>query len=613
MGDLRVLLLTALVEEHRALVELIFGSTATQQIDPELELTIGAATVHIVCLSSMGNVISSARTATLLATHRPQFVILSGIAGGVEGAKDYNLGDIVVAEQVILYEASKIRRNADGSQVAERRFWSYPAGAELLLLSRHLHIDIWPEAVSRRLTEERDNCTAPNIVFGPIASGEKVVANRDFLDSLLESYPLLKAIEMEGGGVAAAVHFSGLNCQCIVIKSVCDWADHRKNDGWHKYSSYASATFVKYLVNRIASRPRSDKVERAASAPDIQRHPDSSTTLGVFIDFLNPETQRIYGLDTKLDNDAKRQQALQVINAAMLLSEGGTIFPIGTLIETQYLLEMMADLMPFVSAGKLRFSMRENSVDAFLAKRRHQYRGQEAEYPNLFVEHDMLALGIPPAALVVKESHIGKRIAQTFSYGPSNLAEWQTLASNYSSQDLDKISQAPSMLLQDHRSITWPSLRTKLAELGIDANADVRRLLQVTYCKIYASEYGLEFLQNVDLAPYEIIPHAEHRRYDYEMLKRLLSINGVWEAVSLSPPQRTLALLESTNYRTFMSNYVKLCATPMSNEGVDAAIRNIKSHYHSQRRPKHLSATGNIESDLALALRKLKDDFSLGD
>jgi nucleoside phosphorylase len=100
MGDLKVLLLTALVEEHRALVELLLGSTPARQIDHELELTIGAATVNIVCLSSMGNVTSAAHTATLLATHRPQFVILSGIAGGFKEAKDYKLGDIKLPTSV---------------------------------------------------------------------------------------------------------------------------------------------------------------------------------------------------------------------------------------------------------------------------------------------------------------------------------------------------------------------------------------------------------------------------------------------------------------------------------------------------------------------------------
>src|SRR5262249_1158713 len=157
-------------------------------------------------------------------------------------------------------------------------------------------VDIWPEPVNRQLAQERTDRSVPKTVVGPIASGEKVVANRTFLAPLRSSYPLLKGIEMEGGGVAAAVHATGGDCQCIVIKSVCDWADHDKNDGWHQFSSYASATFVKYLATRIAS-PQERKAGPRVQQPANEE--TQSTTDGLFIEFLNPETQRIYGLDKK--------------------------------------------------------------------------------------------------------------------------------------------------------------------------------------------------------------------------------------------------------------------------------------------------------------------------
>ncbi len=62
-------------------------------------------------------------------------------------------------------------------------------------------------------------------------------------------------VEMEAYGFAAASSLSGkVAPKWIVIKSVCDFADPEKNNGWQKYAAYTSAPFAfRFLQSNLFS------------------------------------------------------------------------------------------------------------------------------------------------------------------------------------------------------------------------------------------------------------------------------------------------------------------------------------------------------------------------
>ncbi|MGB3338021.1 MAG: 5'-methylthioadenosine/S-adenosylhomocysteine nucleosidase, partial [Devosia sp.] len=548
MGS-QILVLTALVEEHRALVELMTGSIAAATVSHEFQLALGSNTVQLVCLSNMGNVNSALQTAYLLSRLRPKFVILCGIAGGIKSGTQYSLGDVIVADQTVLYESSKIRKAPVFGYRTERRLSSFPAGAALLRAARHVRVDNWPELVMQRLRSDRDARDAPRIVFGPIASGEKVVADRSFLTPIVRSYPLLKGIEMEGGGVASAAHAAGYHCESIVIKSVCDWADHHKNDDYHTFSSYAAAAFVKALLSRL-SEPQGGL--QGIEAPRSDRNTSDASTSGLFIEFLNPESQRIYGLDTRLSDDERVRQATAVINASIMLCPSGTVFPVGTVLETPYFHRLLPSMLPLLEAGKIRLSMREETVDQFLAKRRVVYSELRAEYPALF---EGPTPSFPPSAFIHKETHIGKRIAQVFRQGPNNLLDWRDLETVYQPQDIARIASIPEQLLVAGQPITWTSVKRSLEDSGISPTPELRKLLQLSYCNAYVSEYRLEYLRNVEFAPFDLLPLTAIRRYDYTSLKRILGAFGLWTTISTMSASRLLRFVASQAYSDFSHSY----------------------------------------------------------
>ncbi|MFT4174003.1 MAG: hypothetical protein QM639_15665 [Rhodocyclaceae bacterium] len=85
-----------------------------------------------------------------------------------------------------------------------------------------------------------------------MASGASVIANENLASEISAQNKDLLAIEMEAYAVMAAseyLPFQGL--KSIVIKSVCDHADHRKNNDWQRYASYTSACFAGLLFKRL--------------------------------------------------------------------------------------------------------------------------------------------------------------------------------------------------------------------------------------------------------------------------------------------------------------------------------------------------------------------------
>ena len=92
-----------------------------------------------------------------------------------------------------------------------------------------------------------------HVHFGPLASGTAVVANKMILQKqVLTSFEDTEGVEMEGYGVAyAAAHAIEPKPHAIIAKSVCDFADERKNDNYQKFAAYTSCGFVRELLINV--------------------------------------------------------------------------------------------------------------------------------------------------------------------------------------------------------------------------------------------------------------------------------------------------------------------------------------------------------------------------
>ena len=100
--------------------------------------------VAVVLLPSMGELPAATATTDALATWNPNYVLMVGIAGGI-AQDDLDLGDVVVADQVVGYEYGKVE-----DERIKPRDHVYPASALLLDRVRNFWDDAWAEQVKDR-------------------------------------------------------------------------------------------------------------------------------------------------------------------------------------------------------------------------------------------------------------------------------------------------------------------------------------------------------------------------------------------------------------------------------------------------------------------------------
>ncbi|KAK2811628.1 hypothetical protein FQN50_001970 [Emmonsiellopsis sp. PD_5] len=266
--------------------------------------TLGRMGVHNVvmaCLpSGVKGTISAARVANdMLSTFKSlRFGLMVGIGGGVPGAADIRLGDIVVGEpkgsfgSIIQYDF--------GTAVKDDNFvrtgsLNRPPDVLLTAVSRlkadhyrgQRKLENYLEEMARRYPELSAECShpgekhdllydyeyghhpsnnegscekcdltklvqrmprksnSPRIHYGLIASGNKVMRDVATRERLRRDLGVL-CFEMEAAGLADAL-------PSLVIRGVCDYSDSHKNKKWQGYAATVAAAYAKELLGVISS------------------------------------------------------------------------------------------------------------------------------------------------------------------------------------------------------------------------------------------------------------------------------------------------------------------------------------------------------------------------
>jgi nucleoside phosphorylase len=158
-----------------------------------------------------GNSSAAAIAERAIANFRPSVALFVGVAGGV---KDVSIGDVVVADKMYGYEAGKedetgFRPRAEVKNAAhdiEQRGRTLPKS------------DDWKKRLNSDIQHDD-----PKVFVGPIAGGERVVADKrsPTAQFLHKYYSDALAVEMEGRGFLEAV---GINSLVLggVIRGISD-------------------------------------------------------------------------------------------------------------------------------------------------------------------------------------------------------------------------------------------------------------------------------------------------------------------------------------------------------------------------------------------------------
>ena len=166
----------------------------------------------------------------------PDYLIAVGIAFGMKDKK-HGIGDILVSERLVPYEALKISRDekTDRKKVIKRH--GIPSAPVRILNRFKTAQPYW------NLTNEIP------VHFGTLLSGAKLIDDRVFKARLTKDYPEAIGGEMEGSGFCAASEFNRKDW--IVVKAICDWAENKSEnkDESQKIAAANSADFVFYTIS----------------------------------------------------------------------------------------------------------------------------------------------------------------------------------------------------------------------------------------------------------------------------------------------------------------------------------------------------------------------------
>ena len=195
--------------------------------------------------SEMGMTAAGVLTMKMIASFRPKYVIMVGIAAGIayKNAVDQLYGDIVVPNVVWDYSSGKF--------VPAHRANVTFGGLGFIPRPRSINIDeTILEAVARAMESDENEC---HIHIGPMACGTTVVANSEVVEKQVHSqYSNTAALDMESYAVMYATKAAPApKPMGIVIKSVCDYANEEKSDQYQKFAAFTSAQFSKLLYEKF--------------------------------------------------------------------------------------------------------------------------------------------------------------------------------------------------------------------------------------------------------------------------------------------------------------------------------------------------------------------------
>ena len=194
----------------------------------------------------MGMTASASLTMKMIGLFAPEYVIMPGIAAGTGNITDTNdeeYGDVLLASSVWNFSNGKYVSPNEAEIVF----------GEVGFNPRPTVVNISGDYLDAILKYVKSNKNEFLTHFGPLASGTAVVANKSVLQKqVLTRFEDTKGVEMEGYGVAyAATHAMNPKPHVIIAKSVCDFADERKDDKFQQFAAYTSCGLVKDLLEKV--------------------------------------------------------------------------------------------------------------------------------------------------------------------------------------------------------------------------------------------------------------------------------------------------------------------------------------------------------------------------
>lgn len=281
--DLAVL--TILPEEFQAVISCldthrhIRGSLDSPNIYSWEIGTVRAAEAEFVVVVALAgdptNQVAAVVTQATIERFDPRYVVLVGIAGGL-ATQGQEHGDVVVSKIIYAYEYGKLDGGFHPRHDFTHRVDPGIANAASTFISGERE---WWNAIQTRPPREKPRVIAR---LGAVASGNKVVDDVDdaFFSAVVQAWPKLLAVEMEGAGAAIAIETAlakGRQVGFAMVRAISDMpgtgVGTAERDAWKPYAAEAAARFLIALLRErwpVSPAKRGEDFDGRQRAHDTQ-------------------------------------------------------------------------------------------------------------------------------------------------------------------------------------------------------------------------------------------------------------------------------------------------------------------------------------------------------
>lgn len=183
--------------------------------------------------SGIGKTAAAVGTTLLLQMAKPDLVINTGSAGGLDSK--LNVGDIVISSEVRHHDVDVTAFGYEKGQL--------PSNPPAFIADTKL------AALAASETEK----AGFNAVSGLICSGDLFVNGADMIASIRGDFPTVAAVEMEAASIAQVCH--AFNVPFVVVRAISDVADkasHLSFDEFLPLAADKSSTIVSAMLKTLS-------------------------------------------------------------------------------------------------------------------------------------------------------------------------------------------------------------------------------------------------------------------------------------------------------------------------------------------------------------------------
>ena len=257
-----VVILTVLPEEYGRVLAKLSGLGLPQDMGSDPNICAwrfgeafcpnhnGVYKVAVGMIGRAGDIQSALAAKDAISRWRPNYLIFSGIAGGLPDSA-LKKGDLIIADCIYGYEYGKIEE-----KFKPRGNWTFKTDQGLLTGAIAYSLqEGWRDHIKAKPPEE----CAHKVVSGEIASGEKVIddPSNEFFKQVIKQWPKVKAVEMEGAGIGSAIEQAQslkVPVGFMIIRAISDLPrpegegnktrGTEERDAWKVYASDVAAAFT---------------------------------------------------------------------------------------------------------------------------------------------------------------------------------------------------------------------------------------------------------------------------------------------------------------------------------------------------------------------------------